>query len=145
MDTPKLAPADAKVAALKALESLMPPFISLATLGPDGSPDLRMMALAARDGIGTLWFGTSTESKKFAQLKTDPRAVVFGYDASSMREFRLFGKIELLNDPASRRKIWHDDFLGYFPDGVDSPNLVVLKLTVERGEYASVDAGVGTF
>ncbi len=144
MNTPKLSPADAKATALKTLESLPAPFVSFATSGTDGWSDLRMMAIAAHDGVDTLWFGTSTESKKAAQLKVNPKAVVYGYDPGSMKEFRLFGKIELLSDAASRRKIWQDDFLQYFPEGVDSPTFLVMKFMTERGESCGMD-GMGTF
>lgn len=143
MDTKLLTSAEAKEKSAQVLQQL--PFVSMATLGTDGFPDLRMMAVAARDGMETLWFGTSTDAKKVTQLKANPNAVIYGYHPETMREFRIFGKIELLNDSASRKKIWHDDFLQYFPEGVDSPTLVVLRFDVDHGEYASYGEGQGTF
>jgi Uncharacterized stress protein (general stress protein 26) len=143
MDMPKLSAAAAKAAAMKALETT--PFVAVATFGPDGWPDLRTLAVAAKDGIDTLWFATGTDGKKVAELKANPKSAIYGYDPQSMKEFRLFGSIELLSDSASRRKAWRDDFAQYFPDGVDSPNMVVMKFTMHHGEYTSYDAGVGTF
>ena len=143
MDTQKLTPTEAKAETAKTLEAV--PFVAFGTRGTDGWPDVRMMAVAAREGVETLWFGTSAESKKCGQLKVDPRGVVYGFDSAMMREFRLFGRVEMKTDAESRRKIWRDEFLRYFPEGVDSPTLVVLKFVTEQGEYASLGEGAGRF
>lgn len=143
METPLLDPVEAKAAALKTLESV--PYISFGTFGLDAWPNLRMLVVATKDDIDTLWFATSTTEKKVAELKANPNAVVYAYHPESMKEFRLFGTVELLSDPSSRRKVWDDDFLQYFPEGVDSPSMIVLKFTTDHGHYASYGEGVGTF
>ncbi len=143
MNTPTLSAADAKAASFKALESI--PFVSFATSGLDGWPNLRMLAVAAKDGIDTLWFATATTEKKVIELKANPKAVVYGYDPQSMKEFRLFGNVALLDDPASRKKVWCDDFLQYFLEGINSPTMIVLKFTTDHGQYASYGEGAGTF
>ncbi len=143
MNTATLTALEAKAAALKALESI--PFLSFGTIGLDGWPNLRMLAVAAKDDIDVLWFATATTEKKVAELKANPKTVVYGYDPQSMKEFRLFGNVELLADAASRRKVWCDDFLQYFPEGVDSPTMIVLKFVTDHGQYASYGEGAGTF
>ena len=143
MNTPTLSASEAKAAALKTLESL--PFVAFGTFGLDGWPNLRMLAVAAKDGIDTLWFATSTTEKKIDELRANSKAAVYAFDPQSLREFRLFGNVELLSDPASRRKAWHDDFLQYFPEGVNSPTMIVLKFTTHHGQYAAYGEGIGTF
>ena len=143
MNDRELTPAEAKEGAEKTLEVV--PFVALGTCGTDGWPDVRMMAVAAREGVETLWFGTSKETKKIAQLKANPKTVIYGFDPATMREFRLFGRVEMRTDAESRRKVWRDEFLRYFPEGVDSPTLVVLRFVTEHGEYASLGEGMGKF
>ena len=118
-------------------------FVSLATFGTGGYPDVRVLLVAANDGVDSIWFATGTESGKIAQLQKNPKAAVYGYDRESMTEFRLFGTVELLSDSASRRKIWRDDFIQHFPDGVDSPTMVVLRFKTDYGMYDSYGREIG--
>ena len=120
-------------------------FVHLATFGSDGYPDIRVLLVAAKDGVDSIWFATGTESNKIAQLQKNPKAALYGYDSEKMAEFRLFGSVELLSDSASRRKIWREDFIQHFPDGVDSPTMIVLRFKTEHGMYDSYVQEVGKF
>ena len=120
-------------------------FVSLATFGTDDYPDVRVLLVAAKDGVDTIWFATETAARKIAQLKKNPKAVIYGYDMESMTEFRLFGSVELLTDSAARQKIWRDDFIQHFPDGIDSPTMIVLKFNTGHGAYDSYGRGTGKF
>ena len=120
-------------------------FVSLATFGTDDYPDVRVLLVAAKDGVDTIWFATETAARKIAQLKKNPKAVIYGYDMESMTEFRLFGSVELLTDSAARQKIWRDDFIQHFPEGIDSPTMIVLKFNTGHGAYDSYGRGTGKF
>ena len=120
-------------------------FVSLATVSTDGYPDVRVLLIAAHDGVETIWFATEPKSAKVAQIQKNPKAVLYGYDMQTMTEFRLFGNVELLTDTASRRKVWRDDFVQHFPEGVDSPNMIVLRFSTNRGIYDSYGREVGKF
>jgi general stress protein 26 len=122
------------------------PFVFLATFG-DTYPDVRAMQVAAKDGADTIWFATETGSSKIAQLRKNPKAAIYGYADSTkeMREFRLFGTVELLSDSASRQKIWQDDFIQHWSDGIDSPTMIVVRFNTERGifdNYTFAEPGV---
>ena len=123
------------------------PFVSFVTFG-DAYPDVRVLAVAAKDGVDAVWFATSTESAKIAQLRKNPKAALYGYeivDSGTMSEFRLFGTVELLTDSVSRQKIWHDEYIQHFPDGVDSPNMIVLRFKTARGMYDDYMKETGKF
>ena len=120
-------------------------FVSLATFGADSYPDVRVLLVAAKDGVDSIWFATSTDSGKIAQLRKNPKAALYGYDRETMMEFRLFGTVELLTDTTSRRKIWQDDFIQHFPEGFDSPNMIVLLFNTEHGFYDSYGRETGKF
>ena len=121
------------------------PNVSLATFGTDGYPDVRILFVAAKDGVDTIWFATETTSGKVAQLQKHPKAAIYGYNTETMTDFRLFGSVELLTDAASRRKIWRDEFIPHFPDGVDSPTMIVLRFNTDRGIYDSYGRETGKF
>ena len=142
--------ADAKSRILQMLEKN--PFVSLATcccasgiIGSNDWPDVRVLLVAAKDGVDSVWFATSTESSKIAQLRKNPKAAIYGYDMEAMTEFRLFGNVELLSDSASRQKIWRDDFIQHFPDGIDSPTMIVLRFDTDHGVYDSYGREIGKF
>jgi len=121
------------------------PFVSLATFGADDWPDVRVLLVAAYDGVDTIWFATGTESGKIAQLQKNPKAAIFGFDMEAMKEYRLFGKVELLSDATSRRRIWRDDFIQHFPDGVDSPTMIVLRFNTDHGVFEDYGKEIGKF
>ena len=120
-------------------------FVSLASFGTDGYPDVRVLLVAAKDGVDSIWFATGTESSKIAQLQKNPKAAIYGHDVESMTEFRLFGTVKLLSDSVARRKIWRDDFIQHFPDGIDSPTMIVLRFNTDHGMYDSYGREAGKF
>ena len=144
MTTPKeLTPAEAKAQILQML--VKNPFVSMATFGTDDWPDVRAMVVAATDGVDALWFATCPDSSKVAQTRKNPKATIYGYDLATMTEFRVFGSIELLDDAASRRKVWSDEFLEHWPDGVDSPNMIVMRFSTACGVYDRYGKEIGKF
>ena len=143
---PEITVLDAATAKSRVLQILAKnPFVSLATCGLDDWPDVRVLIVAATDDTDALWFATSTDSPKTAQLKKHPKAAIYGFDMEGMAEFRLFGSVELLSDSASRRKIWRDEFIQHFPDGVDSPTMIVLRFNTDHGVYDNYVKEMGKF
>ena len=134
---------DAKSHALQILQKN--PLVSFATFGTDGWPNVRALVVADHDGVDSAWFVTETNSPKIAELQKNPNAAIYGFDMEAMAEFRLFGHVELLSDSASRRKIWSDDFLQHFPDGVDSPTMIVLRFNTDHGFYDHFGKETGKF
>ena len=114
------------------------PNVLFATFG-ETYPDIRVLVVTANDETDVLWFATETESAKIAQLRNNPKAVIYAYDAEPMSEFRLFGSVELLNDSAARQKVWQDDFVEHWPDGIDSPAMTVLRFNTDNGVYSNYE------
>ena len=135
--------AEARSRVLQMLEKN--PFVSVATFGTDSYPDVRVLLVAAKDDVDTIWFATGSESNKIAQLRKNPKAVLYTCDMETMTEFRLFGTVELLSDSAARKKIWRDDFIEHFPDGINSPNMIVLRFQTDHGVYENYVKEKGKF
>lgn len=135
METKTLSTEDAQNKAAEMIGRLCP-FV-LATIADDGFPDLRALALGASDNLQTIWFSTSLASKKVAQLRANPYAAVYGADHDGFSELRLFGTVEILTDTESKKKVWKDDYVQYWPEGIESSDMAVLKFTTHRGEFSS--------
>jgi len=69
-----------------------PSAMSLATVGPDGTPSLRMVLLKDYDAAGFVFY-TNTESRKGLHLLAQPKAALLFHWKSLRRQVRLEGPV----------------------------------------------------
>lgn len=75
---------------------------ALATVGPDGAPDLRTVVLRAADrSAGTLEVHTDARSAKVAQIASDPRVAALVWDAAVSLQIRLTATATVLPGDAA--------------------------------------------
>ena len=111
--------------------------VYMATNGSHGHPNLRAMAPIKVEGANIIWFTAFAGSSKILELQNDNHAVIY-FDAPRMAgEFRLWGFVEILDDMESRKKVWNDITAQHFPDGIESPNLRVLRFDTVNGTYTN--------
>jgi pyridoxamine 5'-phosphate oxidase len=67
--------------------------MALATVDPDGLPDVRMVLLKGFDAAGFVFY-TNTESAKGTQLAAAPKAALLFHWKSLRRQVRLRGPVE---------------------------------------------------
>ena len=70
-----------------------PTAMSLATVDPDGLPDVRTVLLKGVDGRGFVFY-TNTESQKGRELAASPKAALLFYWKSLNRQVRIRGPVE---------------------------------------------------
>jgi general stress protein 26 len=109
--------------------------VYMATNGENGHPNLRAVVTTKAEGIKTLWFVTDDESSKVQELLRDDKAVIYAPAARGAGEVRLWGNVEILEDMASKKKIWSAECDAHFPAGIESPNARVLRFKVSNGVY----------
>lgn len=71
--------------------------MALATVGPDGLPNVRMVLLKAADP-GGLVFYTNTESNKGRELEGNPKAAIVLHWKSLHRQIRARGPVTRVSD-----------------------------------------------
>lgn len=82
-------------------------FLQLATSGLDGAPQLRTIVLRQSDvEKGTLSFVTDIRSPKVAEIRSEPRVALVGFDPQRSLQLRLSGKALLVEDAQARRDMW---------------------------------------
>lgn len=85
------------------------------------------------DWDGDNWFFTNGDTRKVRQLEADPTVMLDfngGKDWVSLR-----GKAELhREDKALFEEHWTRDIDRWFPEGIDTPGLVLIKVTAEQAE-----------
>jgi general stress protein 26 len=105
------------------------------TNGDDGYPKIKAMIKMETVGLKTVWFSTNTSSKRVAQLAGNPKACVYFVDFEQWKGLMLVGRIEILQDPESRQRLWRPGCEKYYPLGVTDPDYSVLRFTSEWGNY----------
>jgi len=109
--------------------------VYLATNGSHGHPNLRALSPVTVEGVRTVWFATDAVSNKVQELQNDKHAVIYVDAPRAACECRLWGFVEILDDMESREKIWNEEVAKHCPDGIESPDLRVLRFDVVNGRY----------
>lgn len=107
----------------------------LGTNGDAGYPQIKAMLVPDHEGLKRIWFSTNTSSRRVGQLRRDPKACVYFVDFNVWQGLMLVGQIEILQDPESRRRLWHAGDEQYYRLGVEDPDYSVLRFTAEWGNY----------
>ena len=104
----------------------------------EGFPVTRaMLPPREREGIRVFWFSTNTSSNKIACFRKDSRASVYFVDKRFYRGISLAGRVEVLEDPAARERIWREGDTIFYPQGIGDPDYCVLRFVAEKGRYYS--------
>ena len=94
----------------------------------------RPMAVAHIEENGRMWFFSDDHSAKAHEIETDTRVhIVCQHDRSAY--LSLDGHAELVHDRAKVAELWKEPFQVWFPGGKDDPNIVLIGVTPEVGEY----------
>lgn len=107
----------------------------LTTVGRDGALHSRPMATQEADFDGTLWFFTGQDTAKAGEV-AEYRAVNVAYsNPDEHRYVSMSGPATLVRDRSKAEQLWNPAYRAWFPQGLDDPNLVLLRVDVEQAEY----------
>ena len=110
----------------------------ISSIDKDGFPNTKaMLPPRNREGISVFYFTTNTSSMRVSQYRKNPKACIYFCDKRFFRGVMLKGRMEVLEDTASKEMIWRDGDERYYPQGVTDPDYCVLKFTAESGRYYS--------
>lgn len=105
------------------------------TINQSGQFHSRPMATAKIEEDGSIWFFTNEYSPKSAEISKD-NEVNLGYsDPSNNSYIYVNGKAELVDDMAKKKEYFSPPVKAWFPDGVDDPALILIKVTPSTAEY----------
>ena len=107
----------------------------MTTADADGKLHSRPMWSGAADEVGDLWFFTREHSPKTGEIAED-HAVNLAYsDPSSQTYVSVAGRAEIVTDRAIIAEKWHVGLKTWFPKGQDDPEIALIRVHPERGEY----------
>lgn len=114
-------------------------FAMLTTRAADGTLTSRPMALQEVEFDGDLWFFASASSRKVEHVAGDPRVGVTVSSGSTW--VSVSGSGARVEDQDKKRELWNAGIEAWFPDGVDSPEVVLLRVEAEGAEYWDTPGG----
>ncbi|MCR5382496.1 MAG: pyridoxamine 5'-phosphate oxidase family protein [Lentisphaeria bacterium] len=110
----------------------------LCYLDKDGFPVTRaMLQPRERHDLREFYFTTNTSSEKVSALRNNPKASIYFVDRRFFRGVSLAGIAEILEDAATKERIWRDGDEQYYSKGVTDPDYCVIKITVQKIRYYS--------
>ena len=114
------------------------PIVQLCYVDKDGFPVTRaMMKPRERNGLREFYFTTNTSSEKVKALRNNPKTNIYFVDRRFFRGVSLAGIAEILEDAATKERIWRDGDEQYYSKGVTDLDYCVIKITVRKVRYYS--------
>jgi len=102
----------------------------------------RPMALQEADIETDLWFFTARHSPKVNEIKGDSRVNVSIINGNTY--ISISGSAALVDDKRKASDLWNPAYKAWFPKGLDDPELLLLKVSIEQAEYWDNPGGMVT-
>jgi general stress protein 26 len=110
-------------------------FARLTTIDEDGSLRSRPMATQESEHDGDLWFFTPASSPKVGEVERDERVNLSYAEPDDNRYVSISGTAQLVRDRTKMKELWNPALKAWFPEGLDDPDLALLRVRVEKAEY----------
>ncbi|TPG72367.1 pyridoxamine 5'-phosphate oxidase family protein [Hymenobacter nivis] len=110
-------------------------YTTLTTLDARNRLHGRPMYTCQSDNDEVLWFFSEKDAQKITEIRHNAQ-VGLGYsDPDKATYVTIAGKAEIVDDQHKIKQLWREDFRGFFPKGAEDPNIALIKVTIENGEY----------
>jgi general stress protein 26 len=107
----------------------------LCTIDGNGQIHSRPMATQDEPFNGTLWFLTRISSEKIGDIERRHNITLDYADPSNSKYVTLRGTASSNQDKSKIKELWNPMYKAWFPNGVDDPEIAVLKVEVTEGDY----------
>ncbi|MGN9890852.1 pyridoxamine 5'-phosphate oxidase family protein [Micromonospora sp. L31] len=107
----------------------------LTTIGVDGRMVSRPMGLQEAEFDGDLWFFAYADSPKVRQIRVNPEVNVAFSDQRHDAWVSVSGTAQESYDRAKAEQVWNPLLKTWFPDGLDTPGLTLIKVHANSAEY----------
>ena len=109
------------------------------TINEKGALVSRPLAVQDVKDDGDMWFFTGEGTSQVAHIGADPRVnVSFGKGTEWVS---VAGTAEVVRDRSKIRDLWNQAVEAWFPDGPDTPEVVLLRVDSDSAEYWASPGG----
>lgn len=107
----------------------------LITRAANDSLQARPMFIASLEDDGQLWFATDSDSGKVGEILAHPEVCVTMSGGDDY--VAISGHARIVRDRPKVEQLWKETWKVWFPGGANDPNLVLIHLLADEGEYWS--------
>lgn len=104
------------------------------TMTEDGRHVSRPMGLQQVEFDGDMWFFAYEDSPKVHELAVNPQVNV-SFNTKKDAWVSVSGVAEVVHDRAKAEELWNPFVKAWFPDGLETPGLTLLRVRAESAEY----------
>lgn len=115
--------------------------VMLVTSDTDGLMQARPMSVLAVEG-DTVWFFADANSPKIFEIDQDQGVLLTAAHPSRQDYVSARGVARVVQDMAKKKQLWTEMARLWFPNGVESPNLVLIAVDLIGAEYWDSPASV---
>ena len=83
---------------------------------------------------GNSWFFTYETSRKVKQIEDHPK-VTLAYQTDDMLFIECYGNASIIRQKGLMAEKWIDELNQWFPEGIDTPGICMIKVTAQRVHY----------
>lgn len=110
------------------------------TFSKDDELGSRPMGTAKIEEDGSLWFFTNEYSLKSKEVSKDNHVLLAYSDPGNNTYLTVKGTAELVDDRVRKESYFSPFIKAWFPDGIEDPRLVLIKVVPDAAEYWDASA-----
>ena len=95
----------------------------------------RPMGTADVDDEGNVWFFTNEYSPKASEISVENSVSLTYSDPKNHTYLSITGEASLVDDKEKMKELWNPFIKAFFPQGLDDPKLILLKVKLNDAEY----------
>lgn len=109
----------------------------------EGHPPLevRPMSVQDVDAVGNVWFLSAASSFQNKQISRHPQVQLLFANPGSSEYLSLHGRAFISTSRPLKEKYWNPLASAWFKDGIDDPELTVIRVQTEHGHYWDTEYG----
>ncbi len=108
----------------------------LVTQAPDGEALFaRPMQTQQMDEDGCLWFFSNENTGKDYEIKKDSLVNISYADSNYSNFVSVSGKADVVKDKAKMEELWSPIMKAWYPHGLETPGISLLKVDIESAAY----------
>ena len=108
----------------------------------DGSLRSRPMQTLKREFDGDIYFFTHASDPKVDEVQQENHVNLSYASPDNDRYISVSGKATIERDHEKMKSLWNPVFKAWFPDGLEDPDLALLKVHAEKAEFWDTPNGV---
>ncbi len=113
----------------------------LTTVDEQGVLRSRPMATQDVEFDGDLWFFTAHDTGKVGDIDHYRQVNVAYASPSDERYVSVMGSADVVHDVVKMKALWNPIMKAWFPEGLDDPDLRLIRVNVEQAEFWDTKGG----